>query len=147
MNPLAIQFKRTDPRATLPRYATDGSGCFDLFALTDVQVRVDHPVTIDTGLAFEIPEGYVMMIFSRSGMGFNHDVRLANCVGVIDSDYRGNVHVKLTRDAAYGATYFSVEKAIAQAIILPFPRIEFYEVDELSETARGTGGFGSTDKQ
>ena len=147
MNPLAISFKRTDPRATLPRYATDGSGCFDLFALTDVQVRVDHPVAVDTGLAFEIPEGYVMLIFSRSGMGFKHDVRLSNCVGVIDSDYRGSVQVKLTRDATHGASYFRVDSAIAQAIIIPFPRVEFYEVDELVATARGTAGFGSTDKQ
>lgn len=147
MNPLAISFMRTDPRATLPRYATDGSGCFDLFAVTDVLVRVDHPVIVDTGLAFEIPEGYVMLIFSRSGMGFKHDVRLSNCVGVIDSDYRGSVQVKLTRDTAYGATHISNEKAIAQALVLPRPLIEFYEVERLNETARSTAGFGSTDKQ
>lgn len=104
-----------------------------------------------TGLAFDIPEGHVMLVFSRSGHGFKYDVRLANCVGVIDSDYRGEVMVKLTKDYTLSdeddhSVPFSVRPGdrIAQAMIIPVERISFAEVDEISSTSRGTGGFGSS---
>lgn len=84
-----------------------------------------------------------MMVYSRSGHGFKSDVRLANCVGVIDSDYRGEVKVKLTND---GNEYMQVNEGdrIAQAMIIPVEQVKFIEVAELSDTERGTGGFGST---
>ena len=138
----------------LPTYATDGSGCFDIYAditqreyLCDTVVFEDSAV-FSTGLKFEIPEGYVMLVFSRSGHGFKNNVRLANCVGVIDSDYRGELKVKLTKDSVYGdeSRIHLVEKGsrIAQAMIIPIPKVEFVEVLELNDTARGEGGFGST---
>ena len=83
-----------------------------------------------------------MMIYSRSGHGFNWGVRLANCVGVIDSDYRGEVKVKLQADGC--AMTVSKHDRIAQAMIIPVPKVQFTEVEALSETVRGAGGFGST---
>jgi dUTP pyrophosphatase len=146
-----LKVKRLTDTATLPTYATDGSACFDLYA---DQVRnpeivsnvsAGDPCVIDTGLALEIPAGWCMLIFSRSGHGFKDDVRLANCVGVIDSDYRGEVKVKLTKDGD-GAGWLGVFHGdrIAQAMLVPTYRVGFKEVTELSDTARGTGGFGST---
>lgn len=146
---MQIKIKKTSPLAKTPTYATDGSGCFDLYAINTLATLVHegYPVTFDTGLAFEIPPGYGMFILSRSGHGFNFDTRLANCVGFIDSDYRGEIMVKLTtdieRDEAMPLTILPGDR-IAQACILPVPRIGFNVVQALSETARGTGGFGST---
>lgn len=146
---MQIKIKKTSPLAKTPTYATDGSGCFDLYAINTLATLVHegYPVTFDTGLAFEIPQGYGMFILSRSGHGFNFDTRLANCVGFIDSDYRGEVKVKLTCDKEHEEAMPLAVKAgdrIAQACILPVPRIGFNVVQALSETARGTGGFGST---
>ncbi|MGN6704385.1 MAG: dUTP diphosphatase, partial [Burkholderiaceae bacterium] len=84
---MPVQCRRVVPWAKLPEYATPGSACFDLFAACTV-VDVDFCALIDTGLEFAVPDGHVMMIYSRSGHGFKHGVRLSNCVGVIDSDYR-----------------------------------------------------------
>jgi len=139
----ALKYKRLTNDAYAPRYATDGSACFDLMAYTTSLVRPGHAEVISTGLAFEIPATHVMLIFSRSGQGFNHDVRLSNCVGVIDSDYRGEVLVKLKND---GCDIFGVGGGdrIAQAMLVPIPYVALVEVDELSETERGNGGFGST---
>ena len=138
-----IKVKRLHPDAIIPTYATDGAGCFDLYA-AKLALSIGGTVTIRTGLAFEIPEDHVMLIFSRSGHGFNHDVRLANCVGVIDADYRGEVQVKLTWDR--NSTYLTLKPGdrIAQGLVIPIAQMSFTDVDELSDTARGTGGFGST---
>jgi dUTP pyrophosphatase len=132
------------PDVKLPVYATDGSGCFDIFA--DNYDKFSHnSLTYSTGLKFEIPEGYVMLVFSRSGHGFNKDIRLANCVGVIDSDYRGELKVKLTLDAPCAGDPMPPRgERIAQALIAPVPKIEFNEVTSLSTTQRGEGGLGST---
>lgn len=134
--------------AVIPTYATDGSGCFDLYAPLDVEeiwLSPGETVSVSTALAFEVPAGHVMLVFSRSGHGFNFDARLANCVGVIDSDYRGAVQVKITRDCEYGEEMcIRGGDRIAQALVIPFPRVTFNVVDALSSTARGTGGLGST---
>jgi dUTP pyrophosphatase len=129
--------------ARVPTYATDGSGCFDFYARAEGTVNSHDPRLFDTGVAVEIPEGHVMLIFSRSGHGFNHLTRLANCVGVIDSDYRGTIAAKLVND---GGPPFTVKAGdrIAQGMIVPVPRVEFQVVSQLEETARGAGGFGST---
>lgn len=139
-----IKIKKLHPAAIIPKYATEFSACFDLCAHTPVESTVfDESCIFNTALAFEIPRGYAMMIYSRSGHGFNNDVRLANCVGVIDSDFRGGVKVKLAID---NASRFKVKHGdrIAQAMIIPVPDINFIEVDDLTETERGAGGFGST---
>lgn len=146
---MQINIKQLSPLAKMPTYATDGSGWFDLYSINTLPrlVQEGHPVVFDTGLAFEIPPGYGMFILSRSGHGFNFDTRLANCVGCIDSDYRGEIKVKLTcdveRDEGMPMSVMPGDR-IAQACILPIPRVSFEFVDELVETARGKGGFGST---
>ncbi|CAB4122515.1 Dut dUTPase [uncultured Caudovirales phage] len=144
---MKIKIKKLHPEAIIPKYATDGAACFDLHAVNPPDEMAMHglPTVVPTGLSFEIPHGFVMLIFSRSGHGFKHDTRLANCVGVIDSDYRGEVMVKLTRD--YGNnTHLTIKEGdrIAQAMVLPIPVVELVEADELTETERGAGGFGST---
>lgn len=146
---MQVKIKKKSQLAKMPTYATDGSGCFDLYSINTLVLLVHEgwPVVFDTGLEFEIPPGYGMFILSRSGHGFNFDTRLANCVGFIDSDYRGEVKVKLTADQDHEeAMPLSVMPGdrIAQACILPIPKIEFILAEELSETQRGHGGFGST---
>lgn len=143
---MKIKIQKLHPDAIVPTYATDGSGCFDLRAVDTGNKRlVDPTLIIRTGLAFEIPEGYAMLIFSRSGHGFNHETRLANCVGVIDSDYRGEVLVKLTVDWRTGNPLYVKEgDRIAQAMLVEVPKVEFDLVKELPGTTRGFGGFGST---
>lgn len=142
-----IRIKRLHERAMIPTFATEGAACFDLYAMVEenkeISIYNNFPAIIRTGLSFEIPHGYAMMIYSRSGHGFKNDVRLANCVGVIDSDYRGEVKVKLAADG--GGFSISHGDRIAQAMIIPVPAIEGFLVsNELSETGRGDGGFGST---
>lgn len=140
--PELIKIKRLHPSAVIPSYATEGSGCFDITAVECVEQKGNTAV-YTTGLAFELPPGKVLMIYSRSGHGFNRGIRLANCVGVIDSDYRGEVAVKLTRDND-GIWFPAAGDRIAQGLIQDAEQVRFIEVEELSETARGTGGFGST---
>ena len=147
-----MKVKRLHPDAVLPEYATAGAACFDLRAIVEAEPRNEPiplhsgvPVPFRTGLSFEIPAGFVMLIFSRSGHGFNNDTRLANCVGIIDADFRGEVMVRLTRDSSVReALRVSNGDRIAQAMLVPIPRVALVEVDELSDTARGEGGFGST---
>lgn len=137
-----------------PPTSTDGAACFDITVLSADWSEYDTSegkvikgigmFTLRTGLAFEVPPGYVMLVYSRSGHGFKHDTRLANCVGVIDSDYRGELFVKLTRDYPFGSLCIMPGDRIAQAMVIPVPAVQLVEVDELSDTARGTGGLGST---
>jgi dUTP pyrophosphatase len=147
-NQVKVKVKKLDPAAILPGYATVGAACFDLHALIEGEDAkpVVSSLTVRTGLAFEIPPGCGMFIFSRSGHGFKHDVRLANCVGVIDSDYRGEVQVKLTADIGETDDVLMVQNGdrIAQAMIVQLPTIAFIEAEDLTETERGEGGFGST---
>jgi dUTP pyrophosphatase len=143
---MQLKIKKLHPDAIIPQYQTDGAACFDLHAITDFQtvfVCSEVAKTFRTGLAFEVPVGQVLLIFSRSGHGFRNDTRLANCVGVIDSDYRGEVQVRLKCD---GMSYLEVKQGdrIAQAMLVQVPRVELVEVEELSDTARGASGFGST---
>lgn len=143
---IEVKVRRLSDRARLPEYATDGSGCFDLFADEHwVELSQDQPLVLNTGLEFEIPKGHVMLVFSRSGHGFKHDIRLSNCVGVIDSDYRGELLIKLNRDTR-GCVALAAGLAVAQGIIIQYQQVKFIESTELSETERGQGGFGSTDK-
>jgi len=144
---MKVKIKKALHDAKMPTYATDGSGCFDLYAagISYKSTVAKNGLVIDTGLQFEIPEGYVMLVFSRSGQAFKHGVRLSNCVGVIDSDFRGNVKVKLHLDASF-MPFLNVENGdrVAQAMIVPAPKVEFEFSDVLSDTNRGAGGFGST---
>lgn len=154
---MKLRILKLHPNAQVPQYATPGAACFDLHALTvageaSEDTLVDHgsPITCATGLAFEVPEGYALMIYSRSGHGFKHGLRLANCVGVIDSDYRGEVLVKLAQDLVYDpafnapGTRIKPGDRIAQAMLVPVPRVEFEVAEQLTITERGANGLGST---
>lgn len=138
-----LKVKKLHEDAQLPEYATEGAACFDIRSVQDGVVPVNGSLALSTGLSFEIPEGHVILVYSRSGHGFKNDVSLSNAVGVIDSDYRGCLGVKLTNG---GTKDFIVEKGdrIAQGMIIKYDRISFVEVESLSETERGEGGFGST---
>lgn len=144
---MQLKFTKMHPTVQTPSYATKGAACFDIrthFSDKSIQsVAVVNSEVFETGLKFEIPENFVMLIFSRSGHAFNSDVRLANCVGVIDSDYRGELKVKLTSDGNYVTMVASGDR-VAQGMIIPVSQVEFLEVGELTNTARGTSGFGST---
>jgi len=138
-----FRYKKLLPNAVPPLFATEGAACFDLTCI-GTQIMGDT-ITCTTGLAFEVPEGHVMLVYSRSGHGFKQGMRLVNCVGVIDSDYRGEVMVKLRMEQEGD---FNVKNGdrVAQAMLIKLPSYILEEAAELSDTARGTGGFGSTNK-
>ena len=140
---LKIKIKKLHPDAVVPKYATAGAACFDLVSIDEMAIGAGAAHTFRTGLAFDVPTGWAMMVYSRSGHGFKHGVRLANCVGVIDSDYRGEVQVRLAND---GLTTIRIcpGDRIAQAMLVPNPRVHFEVTSELADTDRGAGGFGST---
>ena len=141
----SLKYKRLSDLAKTPVYATDGAACFDVFSIDSGMVAVGGSLIFGTGLSFEVPKGFALFLFSRSGHGFTSDVRLANCVGVIDSDYRGEVKVKLTNDG-YNPFIVNAGDRICQGVLLPANQVELTEVSNLSDTERGTGGFGSTGK-
>lgn len=140
---MELKVKKLQSSAIIPQYATAGAACFDIHAVECVRLPPYWRQTIKTGLAFEVPEGYALMVYSCSGHGAKKGVRLANCTGVIDSDYRGELMVALSNDSQ---DEFVVEAGdrIAQAMLVKVPRVDLVEVNELSETERGAGGFGST---
>lgn len=137
------------PGARIPTYATSGSACFDIYAVLDEPVPVcnGEPVIIPTGLKFDIPVGYALMIYSRSGHGFKNDVRLSNCTGVIDSGYIGELMVKLTQDVDHCEGVFWVNHGdrIAQGMLIPVEQVTFKRVNEPPRrSVFCRGGFGST---
>lgn len=141
---IPVKVKKLVPEAQLPTYATTDAACFDIRTTHQGQIVAEGSCIFSTGLAFEIPQKHVMLLFSRSGHAFNKDIRLANCVGVIDADYRGELKVKLASDAQDSRAYIAAGDRIAQGLVLPIEQAEFLLVDELGETERGEGGFGST---
>ena len=141
---MQVNIKRMYKDAIIPTYATDGSGAFDFYAYESQMVFPEGAAVVSTGIAMEIPEGYVMLLFSRSGHGFKEGIRLGNCVGVIDSDYRGEIKICLRSDNLQRNYLVCYKERIAQGILLPIPHIEFVIQEELSTTKRGTQGFGST---
>ena len=140
---MKVRIKRLSENAVIPTYANPGDAGLDLVA-TYVKVE-DHNkygfFEYGTGLAVEIPEGYIGLIFPRSSIS-KTGMMLANAVGVIDSSYRGEI--KLRFKYISGTNSYEVGDRVAQLIILPYPIVEFEEVQELSETQRSSGGFGST---
>lgn len=140
---LQLKIKRLSPDAIIPRYATAGAACLDLHTISADTVAPGMACELRTGLAVELPANHVMLVYSRSGHGFKYGVRLVNCTGVIDSDYRGEIVIKLRND---GAVPLAINRGdrIAQAMVLPVPSVKLIEADELSTTERGAGGLGST---
>ena len=141
-----LKVNRLTDTAKIPTYAHDGDACFDIYS--DGLKSISGSTQVhETGLKFEIPKGYAMMIYSRSGMGFKNDVRLANCVGVVDSGFVGEVMVKLTSDSGCISAFdYKSGDRIAQAMLIPVPVVEFEEVDDVEDTERGDGGLGSSGK-
>jgi len=137
-----VKIKKLHPDAVIPQYAKRGDAGMDLVA-TEVIDGYGFSVTYGTGLAMEIPEGFVGLVFPRSSIR-KYDLSLTNCVGVIDSGYRGEIQATFRKEAGIPSKRYEVGDKIAQMIILPYPSIQFIEADELSDTERGAGGFGST---
>ena len=144
---MKINIKKLHDGAIIPTYGTEYSAGADLYALLDGTTEINPHETklIHTGISVEIPIGYCGLIFARSGLASKKDLAPANKVGVIDADYRGELMVALHN---HGETTRTVEcgERIAQLAIVPFLKAEFEEADELSDTVRGEGGFGSTGK-
>ncbi len=144
---MKINIKRLTETAILPERGSAYAAGYDLFADVNESVEIQPHETkmIGTGLAMEIPEGYFGGIFARSGLSSKEGLRPANCVGVVDADYRGEVKVALHNDGEVVREIKAGQK-IAQLVVVPFLGVEFDEVENLSETVRGVGGFGSTGK-
>ena len=142
---MEVRIKKLDDRAVLPTYGTEFSAGADLYAVCDNDVVIDkgETVLIHTGLSLEIPEGYAGLIYARSGLASKKGLAPANKVGVVDSDYRGEVMVALHNHGLVSQTVSNGER-IAQLVITPFLKVEYIISDELNETVRGEGGFGST---
>ncbi len=145
---MKIRFKKLDDRAVMPTYGTEFSAGADLYAVCDgnISVMPGQTVFVHTGLAMEIPEGYVGLVFARSGLACKSDLAPANKVGVIDPDYRGEFMVALHNHGS-SEREISCGDRIAQFVVVPFIHAEFEEAEELAETLRGEGGFGSTGKR
>jgi dUTP pyrophosphatase len=140
-----MRFTKLTTTATTPTRGTPGAAGLDLYADQDVLVLDGCTKTLGTGIAVEVPEGYVGLVFMRSSMG-KTGVALANAVGVIDSDYRGEIKLCLTYIAGTGGHFIKQGDRVAQLVVLPAPTFDLVEVDALTATARGTGAFGSTGK-
>lgn len=140
-----INVKKLNDFAKLPTRGSEYAAGVDLYAAIDrpIWVAPHSTVKIGTGLAFELPEGVFAAIFARSGIATKRGLRPANCVGVIDSDYRGQVIVALHNDTQYDRDIVPGER-IAQMVLLPYYSMDFNEVNELSDTTRGEGGFGDS---
>ena len=143
---MIVKVKKLDERAVLPTYGSAFAAGADLYALlqgASLSVAAGETVLIGTGLSVEIPEGYVGLIYARSGLATKKGLAPANKVGVIDADYRGEIKVALFNQSGKEQTILAGER-IAQLVIAPFLSVTYEEAEELSSTDRGAGGFGST---
>lgn len=145
---MKLKLKKLKENAVIPERKTSGSAGYDLCACIsdDFTIEPGDLVIIPTGLAAEIDHGFSAMIFTRSGLGIKHGIHVSNGVGVIDSDYRGEIHVGLTNSGKQPYTIKPGER-IAQLILMQVFTPEVEEIFELSETERGNAGFGSTGRQ
>lgn len=140
---IAVSLKLVHPDAVVPKYATEGSACFDLHTTTGGVIPARSSLVFGTGLSAEPAIGWQIKLHSRSGHGFKNGVRLANCQGIIDNDFRSEIMVKLANDTDAPFEVKAGER-IAQGEIQPIYKAKFNLVTALSETSRGAGGFGST---
>ena len=142
---MEIKIKKLNERATLPTYASAGSAGADLTSAeeSDITINPSETVFVGTGIAAEIPSGFVGLVYARSGLACKRDIAPANKVGVIDSDYRGEIKVALHNHGTSPQTVLKGER-IAQLVIAPCVFADFVSAEELGDTERGDGGFGST---
>lgn len=145
---MKVYFKKLDPRAKIPTYGTNYSAGADLRALIDnpITIMPNESVLVHTGVAVSIPIGYVGLVYARSGISCKRGLAPSNKVGVIDADYRGEIMVSLHNHGTTAQTIEPYER-IAQMVITPFIHCEYAETDNLDDTERGSGGFGSTGRQ
>jgi dUTP pyrophosphatase len=139
-----VKVKKLDPNAVIPSYSKVGDAGMDLTITKEIE-NTSFSVSYGFGIAMEIPQGYVGLVFPRSSVR-NQDLILSNCVGVIDSGYRGELQATFKKTNGLDSIKYKVGERGAQIIILPYPTIYMTEVPELSDTERGSGGFGSTGK-
>ena len=145
MDKTPILVKRADVEAKLPTKAHEDDAGWDLYSLYDYVINPHETVKVDTGLNFQLPEGTCGAIYARSGLATKQGLRPANCVGICDAGYRNNYIVPLYNDSNEVRIIHKYDR-IAQLIIQPFIQSELTEVDNLNETERGNGGFGSSGK-
>ena len=145
---MKVRIKKLNERAVIPTYGSAGSAGGDLYSAeeNDITVAPGQTAFIGTGLAVEIPQGLVGLVYARSGLACKKGLAPANKVGVIDSDYRGEIKVALYNHGKEPQTVAKGER-IAQLVIAPFVFAEYEETDDLADTARGEGGFGSTGRK
>ena len=143
-NGILCKIKKLYPDAVVPSYSKDGDAGMDL-TITSIQSNTDWYITYGFGIAIEIPKGYVGLVFPRSSIR-STDLQLTNSVGVIDSGYRGEIQATFRKTAGFEGRRYEIGDRGAQIMIIPYPQVVFTEVDELSNTERGEGGFGSTGK-
>jgi dUTP pyrophosphatase len=139
---MKVKIKKLHPNAVIPTYAKDGDAGMDLVA-TEITSNTTFDVSYGTGISLEIPEGFVGLVFPRSSIR-KYDLTLSNSVGVIDSGYRGEIQATFKKTNGLDSLSYKVGDRIAQIMIIPYPLIDFQEVEYLSNTQRGEGGFGST---
>lgn len=142
---LKLKIKKLVPEAVVPKYAKSGDAGLDLTVVSKNQTLTRNGIMIEygTGLAVEIPEGYVGLIFPRSSIS-KTGLQLTNCVGVIDSGYRGEIKFKFRDVSNSVGQIYNIGDRVGQLIVMPYPEVELEEVIELTSTERGEGGFGSS---
>ena len=142
-----LKIKKLNEKATIPTYGTPLSAGADLYAMidSDLEIKPNESIIIPTGIAISIPKDYVGLIYARSSLATKKGLAPANKVGVIDADYRGEIKVVLFNHSRE-TQIISPNERIAQIVITPFVQVQFSVVDELDETKRGAGGFGSTNE-
>lgn len=141
---MRVKIKRLDRDAVIPKYSKIGDAGLDLVA-TNIKENTTFQITYGLGIALEIPEGFVGLVFPRSSIR-NTELILSNSVGVIDSGYRGELQATFKKTNGLDSISYNIGDRVCQILIIPYPQIEFTEVEELSNTERGEGGFGSTGK-
>lgn len=139
---LKVKVKKLDTNAVIPTYSKDGDAGMDLTITREIE-NTSFSVSYGFGIAMEIPKGYVGLVFPRSSVR-NQDLILSNCVGVIDSGYRGELQATFKKTNGLDSLKYKVGERGAQIVILPYPKVSMVESEELSDTERGSGGFGST---
>jgi dUTP pyrophosphatase len=142
---MILKVKKLNKKAIIPAYHSVEAAGFDLHSIEDVLLKPGERKLIGTGLAFEIEKGYEIQIRPRSGLAYKHGITVLNSPGTVDSDYRGEIKILLIN---LGEESFEIKKGdrIAQAVVAPVVQAKFEEVEILSNTKRGSGGFGSTGK-
>lgn len=144
MNNVSIEIKKISDDAQIPAYAYEGDAGVDLRATQALTLQPFERALVPTGLAIALPKGYAGFVLPRSGLAIKNGITVGNAPGLIDSNYRGELKVILVNNNPNESFSVQIGDRIAQLVVMPVPTIAFTEVNELSDTSRGTGGFGSS---